>query len=286
MPKHAAGDVTIGFCEETSEMLRMCCLWNLNVWFASFRLFILNLFSRCHRWKPSSCAWDCLRGEKKPLIKSIRDIFYVLIKLLHVRRSANFTTMLQFYSVIRAGPPFPSLLVTSGGLFHMCWVYFICYSGNEPIERVVFREEPLQKERWKFIGQAAHIPYKMVLQFSSLLLITAADLPLATRENSIGNQITDWLWVAVCGSVCLNPRQSLLGVQKSLWCHSALCSSWQECVQLWLPAAVSSLTAWSSFPLASQLKHGYRYGPSHWYSLDNDNQSVSLYSLVNGSRIK
>lgn len=101
--------------------------------------------------------------------------------------------MLQFYSVIRAGPPFPSLLVTSGGLFHMCWVYFICYSGNEPIERVVFREEPLQKERWKFIGQAAHIPYKMVLQFSSLLLITAADLPLATRENSIGNQITDWL---------------------------------------------------------------------------------------------
>lgn len=88
------------------------------------------------------------KGKKKPLIKSIRDIFYVLIKLLHVRRSANFTTMLQFYLVIRAGPPFPSLPVTSGGLLHTCWVLLhlrlwqrthreSCVQGRAPPKRTL-----------------------------------------------------------------------------------------------------------------------------------------------------
>lgn len=148
LPKHAAGDVTIGFCEEASEMLRMCCLWYLNVWFASFKAVHFESFLPLSQMKALLLSLRLFKGKKKPLVKSIRNIVYALIKLLHVRRSANFTTMPQFYLVIRAGPPFPSLPVTSGGLLHTCWVLLhlllwqrtlreSCVQGRAPPKRTL-----------------------------------------------------------------------------------------------------------------------------------------------------
>lgn len=107
--KHAAGDVTIRFCEETSATRRLCRLWNLNVWFASSRRLILNLFSRCHSWKPSYCVSDCLRKKEARRKEHPRHLLCTN-KTFKWERVCKFYHNDTFYLVIRAGPPSRSCL--------------------------------------------------------------------------------------------------------------------------------------------------------------------------------